>query len=114
MIFTFDVDIFPLYKERRTDIYAEVRSLQNLHFQTQVRLTRIKNRLARWFFVYFPEYENISEDIKAVRRWMVLKAAPLPEDIIKLGGRCEPDLKGHKAEGSWNEESKGPGIGCRA
>ncbi len=66
-------------------IYAEIRSLSNLRFQAQEKLTRIKNRLARWFSIYFPEYKDVYGDLKAVSGRMVLKAAPLPEDIIKLG-----------------------------
>ena len=68
-----------------TGIYAEIRSLSNLRFQTQEELTRIKNRLARWFAIYFPEYKDVYGDLKAVSGRMILKAAPLPEDIIKLG-----------------------------
>ena len=30
-------------------------------------------------------YKNVYKDLKAVSGRMVLKAAPLPEDIIKLG-----------------------------
>ncbi len=68
-----------------TGIYAEIRSLSNLRFQTQEELTRIKNRLARWFAIYFPEYKDVYGDLKAVSGRMVLKEAPLPEDIRKLG-----------------------------
>ena len=68
-----------------TGIYAEVRSLSNLRFQTQEELTRVKNRIARWFAIYFPEYKDVYKDLKAVSGRMVLKAAPLPEDIVKLG-----------------------------
>ena len=66
-------------------IYAEIRSLSNLRFQTQEELTRIKNRLARWFSIYFPEYKDVYRDLKAASGRMVLKEAPLPEDIKKLG-----------------------------
>ena len=66
-------------------IYAEIRGLSNLRVQTQEELTRIKNRLARWFAIYFPEYKDVYGDLKAVSGRMVLKAAPLPEDIIRLG-----------------------------
>ena len=66
-------------------IYAEIRSLSNLRFRTQEELTRIKNRIARWFAVYFPEYKGVYGDLKAVSGRMILKAAPLPEDIVKLG-----------------------------
>ncbi|MCI8830028.1 MAG: IS110 family transposase [Lachnospiraceae bacterium] len=68
-----------------TGIYAEIRSLSNLRFQTQEELTRIKNRIARWFSIYFPEYKDVYGDLKAVSGRMVLKVAPLPEDIVKLG-----------------------------
>ena len=47
--------------------------------------TRIKNRIARWFAIYFPEYKDVYGDLKAASGRMVLKVAPLPDDIIKLG-----------------------------
>ena len=68
-----------------TGIYAEIRSLSNLRFQAQEELTRAKNRIARWFSIYFPEYRDVYRDLKAVSGRMVLQAAPLPEDICKLG-----------------------------
>ena len=68
-----------------TGVYAEIRSLSNLRFQTQEEITRLKNRLARWFSIYFPEYKDVYGDMKAVSGRMVLKVAPLPKDIIKLG-----------------------------
>ena len=71
-----------------TSIYAEIRSLSNLRFQTQEELTRIKNRLARWFSIYFPECKDVDGDLKAASGRMVLKVAPLLGDIIK------PDAEG--------------------
>ena len=68
-----------------TGIYAEIRNLSNLRFQTQEELTRIKNRIARWFSIYFPEYQDVYGDLKAVSGRMILKVAPLPEDIRRLG-----------------------------
>lgn len=68
-----------------TGVYAEIRNLSNLRFQTQEELIRIKNRIARWFSIHFPEYKNVYGDVKAVSGRMVLKVAPLPEDIVKLG-----------------------------
>jgi len=68
-----------------TGVYAEIRSLSNLRFQTQEELTRIKNRLARWFSIYFPEYKDVYGKLDAVSGILVLKAAPLPADIVKLG-----------------------------
>lgn len=68
-----------------TGVYAEIRGLSNLRFQTQEELTRIKNRLARWFSIYFPEYKDVYGKLDAVSGIIVLKAAPLPADIVKLG-----------------------------
>ena len=68
-----------------TGIYAEIRNLSNLRFQTQEELTRIKNRIARWFSIYFPEYKDVYGDYMAISGRMVLREAPLPADIVKLG-----------------------------
>ena len=68
-----------------TGIYAEIRNLSNLRFQTQEEITRIKNRIARWFSIYFPEYKDVYGKIDSVSGMMILKQAQLPEDIVKLG-----------------------------
>lgn len=89
--------IASLVNERRfsysyipTGIYAEIRSLSNLRFQTQEEITRIKNRIARWFSIYFPEYKNVYGSLQAVSGMMILKANPLPLDIKKTWcGRCK-------------------------
>lgn len=47
--------------------------------------TRLKNRIARWFSIHFPNYKDVYGNVGAVSGLMVLKAAPLPEDIVKLG-----------------------------
>ncbi len=66
-------------------IYAEIRSLSNLRLQTQEEVTRIKNRIARWFSIYFPEYRDVYGKPDAVTGIAVLKQAPLPVDIKELG-----------------------------
>ena len=66
-------------------IYADVRNLSNLRLQAQGELTRIKNRIARWFSIYFPNYKDVYGKPDALSGLMVLKQAPLPEDIVKLG-----------------------------
>lgn len=68
-----------------TGIYAEIRNLSNLRFQTQETITRLKNRIARWFSIYFPEYKDVYGKPDAVSGRMVLWEAPLPEDIVALG-----------------------------
>lgn len=68
-----------------TGIYAEIRNLSNLRIQTQEELTRIKNRIARWFSIYFPEIKDVYKNPDAVSGMMVIKKAPLPCDIKGLG-----------------------------
>lgn len=68
-----------------TGIYAEIRSLSNLRLQTQEEITQIKNRIARWFSIYFPEIKDVYKKPDSVSGLMVLKVAPLPQDIVKLG-----------------------------
>ena len=68
-----------------TGVYAEIRSLSNLRIQCQEEITRIKNRIARWISIYFPEYKGVYRNTLAVSGLMILKEAPLPGDIRKLG-----------------------------
>lgn len=66
-------------------IYAEIRALMGLQVLAQSECTRLKNRIARWFSIYFPNYKDVYGNVGAVSGLMVLKVAPLPEDIVKLG-----------------------------
>ena len=52
----------------------------------QTELTRIQNRISRWFSIYFPEYKDVDGKPDAKSGMMVLKVvAPLPEDIVTPG-----------------------------
>ena len=66
-------------------IYAEIRVLSRLRVLAQSEITRLKNRIARWFSIYFPNYKDVYGDVGAISGLMILRAAPLPEDIVKLG-----------------------------
>ena len=44
-----------------------------------------KNRLQKWIAVYFPEYKGIYTHIDAKGGLLVLKQAPTPEEIVRLG-----------------------------
>lgn len=74
-----------LYPYIPDGIYAEIRVLSGLRGAAQSELTRIKNRFARWISIYFPNYKDVYGNIGAVSGLMILKATPLPEDIVKLG-----------------------------
>ena len=66
-------------------IYAEIRVLSGLRVQSQSEITRLKNRIARWFSIYFPNYKDVYGNVGAISGLMILRVAPLPEDIVKLG-----------------------------
>ncbi len=66
-------------------VYADLRTASNMRFQLQSDLTRIQNRISRWFSIYFPEYKGVYGKPDAISGMMILKQAPLPEDILTLG-----------------------------
>ena len=66
-------------------VYADLRTASNIRFQLQAELTRIQNRISRWFNIYFPEYKMVYGKPDAKSGMLILKAAPLPEDILTLG-----------------------------
>ena len=68
-----------------TGVYAELRGLSNLRFRVQEELTRIKNRMARWYSIYFPEIKDVYRNLDAVSGMMIIKEVPLPTDIVRLG-----------------------------
>lgn len=66
-------------------VYAELRTASNLRFQAQAELTRVVNRIARWFSIYFPEYKDVYGKKDCKSGLMIIKQAPLPADIRALG-----------------------------
>lgn len=66
-------------------IYAELRNATVLRLRTETELTRIKNRIQRWFAIYFPEYKDVYGSFNAISSMMILRQAALPCDIISLG-----------------------------
>ena len=68
-----------------TGVFAELRNASNRRFVLTEELIRTKNRLQKRIAVYFPEYKGIYTHIDAKGGMLVLKTAPTPEEIIKLG-----------------------------
>ena len=66
-------------------IYAEIRVLSGLRTRAQSELTRLKNQIARWFSIYFPNYKDVYGSAGAISGLMIMRQAPLPDDIVKLG-----------------------------
>ena len=73
------------YTYMPTGVFAELRNASNRRFVLTEELIRTKNRLQKWIAVYFPEYKGIYTHIDAKGGMLVLKTAPTPEEIIKLG-----------------------------
>lgn len=65
--------------------YAELRTAMMNRGRIIKELNTIKNRLERWFKIYFPEYNQVFGDYEGIASMMVLEKAPLPEDILSLG-----------------------------
>jgi transposase len=66
-------------------IYAEVRSAVTSRDQIIKELNTASNRIQRWLKIHFPEYLGVYKAFDSVSGLLVLEAAPLPEDVIKLG-----------------------------
>ena len=73
------------YSYMPTGVYAELRNASNRRFVLVEEQTRAKNRLQKWVAVYFPEYKGIYTHIDAKGGLLVLKQAPTPEEIVRLG-----------------------------
>lgn len=65
--------------------YAMIRELSNLRLRTQESLTQCKNRIARWYSRYFPEFKEAYKNAAAKTAMLILDKYPLPQDIVTLG-----------------------------
>jgi transposase len=66
-------------------VYAELRSLAGQLDRAESQLIRLKNQIARWFSIYFPNYKDVYRKLDAKSGLMILNVSPLPNDIVKLG-----------------------------
>lgn len=66
-------------------LYADVRRLSMLRDQLTEDRVRNTNRLHREMKIYFPEYMDAFGKLDGAFTLEVLKAAPFPEDIVKIG-----------------------------
>ena len=73
---------FPYMPEEE---YAQLRELSNLKIRTQESLTQCKNRLARWYSRYFPEFKEAYKNVVSKTAMIIMDMYPLPEDIVTLG-----------------------------
>lgn len=68
-----------------TGAYADLRIM----FSNRTRISRemgaIKNHLARWFAIHFPEYKEVFRDYASKGSLLLLKVAATPSSIVALG-----------------------------
>lgn len=73
-------------------IYAEMRVLVSSKKRLVKEMNSIKNRIARWFKIYFPEHADVYGSFYSVSSMMVMKVAPMPEDIVEFGSDAINEL----------------------
>ena len=66
-------------------VYADLRVLTTNRKRIIRELTQIKNRIARWFAIYFPEYKDVFGGYESQSSMLVLRHACTPEAIVNLG-----------------------------
>lgn len=66
-------------------LYAELRVAMNCRWRILCELTAAKNQIQRWLKIYFPEHGTIFGNFIGVGSLALLKAAPMPSDVVKLG-----------------------------
>ena len=66
-------------------VYAEIREASVCRDMIMKQHVRLANQIQGWLQKYFPEYLECYKDWDSTSGLMVLKSAPLPQDIIKLG-----------------------------
>ena len=66
-------------------VYAEIRGASVCRDQIMKQHVRLSNQIQGWLPKFFPEYFECYADWDSTSGLMLLKEAPLPQDIIKLG-----------------------------
>ena len=66
-------------------IYADLREAVSSRDRILKEINASSNRIQRWLKIYFPEYLGVYKKFDLKTGLMVLKEAPLPADIIRLG-----------------------------
>lgn len=67
------------------NIYAELRVMNESRMRINSEIVAIKNRIQRWFAIYFPEYKNVFGSWECDSSIEVLKNIPLPSDAAAMG-----------------------------
>ena len=68
-----------------TGVYADLRNMTDQRLRITREIGQIRNRLARWFAIYFPEYSEVFGNVTGKGSLLVLRKACTPAAILKLG-----------------------------
>jgi len=68
-----------------TGAYADLRILSADRQRIVKEIAQIKNRFARWFAIYFPEYCEVFGSYESKSSMLLLRVANTPESIVALG-----------------------------
>lgn len=74
------------------DIYAELRVANESRVRINREIVAIKNRIQRWFAIYFPEYTRVFGSWECDSSIEVLRNCPLPADAVSLGAEAVNQL----------------------
>jgi transposase len=66
-------------------VYAEIREASVCRDQIMKQHIRLSNQIQGWLQKFFPEYFECYADWDSTSGLMLLKEAPLPQDILKIG-----------------------------
>lgn len=73
-------------------IYADLRTAVYASDRIQKDLIGLKNRMERWLKIYFPEFKTVFSSSFGKASLLLLKHAPLPDDLQVLGVQGINDL----------------------
>ncbi|MFR0801623.1 MAG: IS110 family transposase [Suilimivivens sp.] len=66
-------------------VYAEIREASVCRDQIMKQHVRLSNQIQGWLQKFFPEYFECYAEWDSTSGLMLLKEAPLPQDILKIG-----------------------------
>ena len=67
------------------DVYAELRVMNENRMRIHSEIVGLKNRIQRWFAIYFPEYKKVFGNWECDSSIEVLKNVPMPSDAVAMG-----------------------------
>lgn len=68
-----------------TGAFADLRILSSDRLRIVKEIGQIRNRFARWFAIYFPEYKEVFGSYESKSSMLLLKTASTPKSILGLG-----------------------------